>query len=555
MDFTDLKRSVGRVLVDDQHCGTCFFIPTASSRRFAVTATHVIREAEINGKKIKIDIGSTSHEVRVVFSSGIRPYGNDIAVLGVIDEQILPPPAQCSLEPVSGAAITYGFPIGLYTNATSFSLDLKGEEETKAVKQTVLAFSSLQIPPDAHPRLSGMSGAPVAVRFNDGSYTVVGVFTRLEKDAFGGRGYVTPMKALQDICKNNNCNLILMGARSVERSNFDYKLLLGILRGLESAERERYAWDILSGLFFQGIPVDSAMRHILDGSNDLDICDRAVSEYIYSRLLLKRGDKWKGFPALNTASALAQKASNDINKRISSVCRMRDSIEQPIKSQEERKADFLEAVCAVEKNCCGMYCIYELASATAQEAMTWFEKPLLLSDNIDYARSLSIRHNDLVNSGGGALGRQIVSGNSINVLYALWSKDWSSTECLVLDGFSFSRRDRNSIYFVQMLLAKGVLAARKSFIAGAATFILAARLMRQGGLTRNHEGIRQLIVFLRSFLPEMASLIDSIAAGDDVSICSDQRIADATQLADLWSAGIIFEWDQLFFVDHRLISI
>lgn len=507
--------------------GTAFAIKTFENdnKYYLLTAYHVISELEAKGHSIIIkDEENNSFSATKVFPKNLsmqyREFGQDYALLKMytdkkyqtFDIAIFTKHLECF---VRGAVPHYS------TIYTSFIGKILGEEtifDQKKVLQISLdtkqVFDTQNKPVPEQEILCGLSGAPVLVEL-DGETVCVGVLGNLERDRSGSVKYAVLMQTIiEDCLKQMHINYRLFNEKETNNIWFQENALIELSIGdtddflfsEESLEQE--AWNKLSNLFYKGIPVDIFLQGIIESNlfQTYNAEVRCAILYFFARLLFKRSKNKMAFEAFQSISKMLRAVSSNTRVKLETLIDSRSAIEQKIKLPDKTLIAIRYAGDKISNlpNASDEYISYELASLYGRGLTNIFS-----INNINYSRQekenlskIYYEHKYLLEKYPIKLCKQDVVNTSLQWYLGYWGVDkefdLQSLKIAVDTGFAQSKERKNSIFYIQSMIAFGIFCAlNEERVRAAKVLLLSAKLMRKEKVLLSHEGVNQLLLILK----------------------------------------------------------
>ena len=532
--------AIFRVVTDispQEILGTAFGIKTFedNNRYYLLTAYHVISELEAKGRPILVkDENDNLFSVVKVFpeklSAEYRKFGQDYALLEMYSDiryqtfeiAIIDKRLECF---VRGAVPHYS------TIFTSINGKILGEErifKQKKVLQikldTSLIFDDRNNFIPEQEILRGLSGAPVLVEL-DGELVCVGVLGNLERDYTGSLEYAVPIKTIVEDClRQLNIVYRLFNEKKENNILFCHDALIELAIGdtdefLFSEERlEQEAWNRLSNLFYKGIPIDILLSNTIESEyfSKYNAEVKCAILYFYARLLFKRSKSRLAFETFQNIMAMLCGVSSSTRVKLETLINSRSAIERKI----ELPCETLNAIrYAGDKiinlpNTSDEYISNELASMYGRGLTNLF------SVSIEYSRQekedlskIYLEHKSLLEKNPIKLCKQDVVNTSLQWYLGYWGInkefDLQSLSAAVLNGFVQSKKRKNSIFYIQIMIAYGILFAQnEEKMQSVKILLLSVKLMHKEKIRLGHEGIKQLLLILKEKYLSLYAVFD-----------------------------------------------
>lgn len=535
------------LLHDDQGAvlGVAFragVVDSARSGSFLITAAHVVRDRLQRAAPIFVITRVGAREVRATVIDSVVSTLDDVAVVYVAER--LGASLVCvDLLPFIGAlCYLRGAPAGARTSLSTFDARIAGIEV--ADEQTVLdvvledmspLIAEAQGPlphvwrPDAvHEALKGLSGAPVVVGGRIGASGAIGVVTR-RGTRLANRVVAVPIRAVAGLLAQSGRVLLLdrrpLADPTLSQGAIESALLAQVLG---SPEHEHGAWETLSALFYQGIPVDLFLReHVEAGDRNRRLPPSVVAraQYLLARLMLKRGNLGEAQTLLRKLDAALPAAGPSERARLAALVRLRLLIESPGSvSWRERENQLLRTLAAVEERSEIPEPVraYEVASAVGREAMMvagFLAREQSDTDIAAYFVRLAERHRGLIVDHPSLLvEKQEIVEIALATVGVLWGvggplgdpEQLARLEKMARRGMVAARQRENAIFYSQMLIIIAFIARiRGDWPAGFRIGFVIGDVLQRGGIATTHEGITSLVRYARAHDPLLAEVISA----------------------------------------------
>jgi hypothetical protein len=513
---------VGHVLVFTsgswERAGTCFCIPAwnrgTRDLSYFVTARHVVIEAVAWGRPVKIVIGAPEIEAEGRVVAGDET--SDLALLevhGVFDT------SPCSLDQEGGPVVLIGYPAAFARQELTHAewrtvvphVGKDGPYEIISLYCEEIAQSVPSLFPGSPLDLwKGLSGGPCVLmseaKSGDLQYAL-GVVISVAPEGVAGRVSCASMRSLQGLCFR--AGLCLEFVEPVHHSQRIGKEVFGeILRGLTVPSSEQHSWNQISNLFFHesGIIRELENSVVCPREYGVDSEDIPFIEYFLGRLWLKKGNAKNADRHFNAAVLGAQRIEKHARTRLQTLIGARRAAEHPLSGPWTRHFERLKAVRGRLENIPSVgddYKSLELASLIGWQSMKLFLRAGKLSaEGRLELGELARGHIGIVEQLKDARPNQEVVSTALRILVSLWSGSTGAiadVEQESLRGFIQAKARHNSIFFIQMLLARALVAWQlHNLVEAYALALLVAELLKSLDLTLEHEGIAQLNAYIVS---------------------------------------------------------
>ena len=273
-------------------------------------------------------------------------------------------------------------------------------------------------------------------------------------------------------------------------------------------KQEQMIWNKISNMFFRGIPIDSTLEKAL-ASPEIKYINaevRCALLYSYGRLLYKRGKAKSGEEAFQKVRSLFGDISSTSRCKVQSLIDGRLLIESDFFARKPEKIRF--AGCKIASIPCASdeYIAHETASIYGKGVINLF----LAVKNFTKCESSDILNIyremvNLYNRYPTILSKQDLFITTMEWCIGLWSVDSSlfdSYESTISKGFLQSKLGKNDLFHITCLLAYGIyLVKNENKVNAMIIFLLCCMLMKSINLRVDHEGISQLLVYLKEYYP------------------------------------------------------
>jgi hypothetical protein len=522
--------------------GTAFCVNIMDSSRsgtFLLTAGHAVRLA----RHTLMPVGLVSAEG--VICSGIVLALNEERYpdVGLIyAEERLAESMACAVLDSPSPVIIRGCPSGVVTQQANMRGWLSGSERIGADDFLDIVLSDLAILEAAEsankssemrsrvfPALRGLSGAPVAVSGDDESTLITGMVVRRNTEGIANRVYAVPIRSVRDYLARIGFTLQLQQRLSTSGTLAGALAGRLVMRLLQSSTGMHELWEEISGLFYQGMPMDDLLRSVIQRPAAYGVGgELAVSEleFLLAKLIQKRGRQREAMALLRSAAAGAATGRSAGHQRLSALVQLRElggsSFMLP---SGQRRLLFEQAIGRYE----GLATIpaeeraYEVASALGVEAAYLSSSESFMSGDARahrYFLEMTEKHKTLVSEYPGVLlEKQEVVQLMLQMSSSLWGlksdagPDERSSEILNIaaQGSRAALQRTNGIFYCQMIIAQAVAARIGAddhlafFLAG-----LAASALAGSGLTLDHEGLRALRGYIEIADPLLGVLLSAV---------------------------------------------
>ena len=566
------NKGIFRIVKNDDNkaekiLGTAFAIRTlygASNKYYLLTAYHVI--SELKAKKHPIIVKGEddySYDAKLVFpkvlSKEYRAFDQDYALLEIYSDinyktyeiAVISKRTNCF---VRGAASHYSTIYGKILGEERILKPVLSQQKVLQISlNTKLVFDNENKFISEQDVLRGLSGAPVLVEMQE-EEVCVGVLGNLERDLSGSIKYAVPIKTIVEEClKELHIEYRLFDGDEINDTVLYNDAFIEAIFGdteefLFSEEKlEQEAWNKLSNMFYRGTPVDFLLNKIIkeDNFQTYSAEIRCAIEYFYARLSFKRNNNRTAFKAFQDVSGLLCDASKETQRKLSALMGSRRAIESGIVSPDETLKTIRYAGDSLIKLSCisDTYLAYELASMYGRGLTNLF------SFNIDFTRQakediLKIyhEHKRLLDRNPQKLRKQDVVNTSLQWYIGFWGInndfDMHSLSIAVNNGFRQSRIRKNSIFYIQSLIAYAVLSILNNENVNAIkALLLSVRLAHKEKIQLDHEGIRQLLLFLKVKSPVFyAIFILSYMMQTEQEFCNKASLYSVDLGCQTWEA-------------------
>jgi hypothetical protein len=566
------------LLHDDQGAvlGVAFragVVDSSRSGSFLITAAHVVRGQQRQAAPIFVVSAVGTHVVRTRVIDSVVSELDDVAVV-YISESLGASLACVDLLPFMGTrSYVRGAPAGASTSLSTFEARIAGVEiaNERTVLDVVLndmspliADTPGRLPhvwrPDAiHGALKGLSGAPVVVGGPLGASGAIGVVTS-RGTRLANRVVAVPIRTVAALLSQSG-RILLLDRRPLSDTTLSHGRIEGALLAqvLGSREHEHEAWETLSALFYQGIPVDLFLHEQIEAdrrNTRLSPTTAARARYLLARLMLKRGNLSEAKTLLHKLDAELPATGSGERARLAALVRLRLLIESPESVPwRQREEHLLRTLAAVEdrSEIPEPVRAYEVASAIGREAMTVagvLARERSDTDIAAYFVRLAGRHRDLILDYPSLLvEKQEIVAIALATVGVLWGvtgplgdpEQLSRLEAMARRGMVAARQRENAIFYSQMLIIIAVIARiRGDWPAAFRIAFIIGDVLQRAGIGTTHEGIGSLVRYARAYdslLAEIISVAHTLGAHDGVVQLVSPAIRPRAEARELLSAS------------------
>ena len=524
--------------------GTAFAVNVLDSTRlgtFLLTAAHSIRYAWRSGTEVTVLSADGNKYTANLLACNSSEYP-DIGLLHVEDRFTAPVTSVSHTSP--GAIIVRGSPSGVLTEQATIRgwnygqelisselyldlvlTDLSVIEPTKSVSEKDAESS------DVYSALRGLSGAPVIIADALNTPAVIGMVAKRNVRGIANRVYATPIRsAAEYLLKEGFFLQIALPPLTIGPS-------LGALAGrlmvrvLESSSGMHELWEEVSGLFYQGLPMDQLLYDAIRNPSKYGIEEGIAIhelEYLLARLLQKRGRVPDAARLLRSAGQGASLGRSPEHRRLSALVRLREMGGLAFGSQSAQRWTMFDRALGTYEDLTEFSedeRAYEVASALGAEAGDLSIDERFL-DGDDRAQAhfahMARKHHELVRMyPRWLLDRQEVVGVMLELTTTLWGigsdlpliGQAEPVLGIVARGTAAALQRSNAIFYSQMMVGRAAAARAVSddetafFLAG-----LAADALAKSHLTLGHEGLKVLYAYLQRTDPILAEFMRVVSA-------------------------------------------
>ena len=516
--------------------GTAFAISYLNEKNqyLLLTAYHVVSESIATKKVILLrsDEGS-KFEAIVIYpqniSSKYREYGSDFAILKIDTAKVIDifelkafhQPHSCLVRGAIPYYDTMFTTLGgnFYWNEKIYSENTISKKTLQLSLKTKPVFTDGKMKPlDQQEILRGLSGAPIIVESNEKNICA-GVMSYIFPDGSASQCYGVPSQNVIDIFDIINMNLGIPKNGDVLTdktfiSNAELSSIANLIFeqpnifSLENPDVEVETWNKISDLFYKGIAIDSVLEKIIYSNVSINYSNDAIIalRYFYARLLFKRGLTEKAFNEFYEVKNLFRKVSKVVVERMDALINVRSIAEDKKLNSSYNTIDKLKYAADKLINLSSVndvYKAYEISSMYGRGLINIF------SDSLDFSQSekesicdLLRQHSAFLEKYPKKLCRQEIVNIAIRWLVNIWQLDSSIDYELFMEdissGFRQSEIRKNSIFHIQSLIAYAILKLIVNETGNATTILLlVAHLMKKERLSLEHEGISQLLLYIK----------------------------------------------------------
>ena len=514
--------------------GSCFGAPVLDSSRSGTylisTAHSLVLDARRGRQVVVVDRTGTCHDADVVVCV---PDGKpDISLLYV--DHILGRTVSCVSPPPNDTVVVRGALSGLDARMGTLRGWHSGLESVAGEQMMDVVINDLELleQPDSTSRirslayagLRGMSGAPVC-HVDPGESRVYGMVVRRNTGGIANRVYALPISAVRRHLVDHGFSLQV--TRHVDNVSRPADLLvIGLIkRLLDSPGGLHQLWDEASGLFYSGVPIDTAFRAAIRQPNQFRLGGLQVAEveFLLARLLLKRGDEQEGLAMLRDARSLAGRSADSEYRHLAALIDLRTMLFTARgRRPASRRSVFEHYVGAYEQipGASDDERAYEVASAIGSEALQLTSESGFIDGDVSARRQYSellARHTGLLTDYPRLLrDKQEIVNIGMSTVDLMWGDDRRNDTLdrseqladLSARGRLAAIQRANGIFYAQMLLAEAIAArmSGRSYRAFA-LFCLVGSILASSQLRLSHEGIRSYVSYLNEHDSATANLL------------------------------------------------
>lgn len=281
----------------------------------------------------------------------------------------------------------------------------------------------------------------------------------------------------------------------------------------EHTINETTVWNNINNSFCLGHPVDRVITDILN-SDVIETYQYDVLlflKFFLAKLRYKQGRNTDGNRILYEIKQDYNKISAKTKQRLSVLVEARELIENPNKNSNENYLKKLHAIIDKIEHLCETssdYTIYQKASAYGKGIGNLYSHDIELNSlDKNEIKSIVSDCSTLYSSNKKILANQevvVISLNWFILLYELKDSILSKDDLsyFVKEGFSKSSHRKNSLFYIQTLIVLILIQSIESKANGIDIFVLIAvtgKLMWKFNISEHHEGVNQLLLFLKAF--------------------------------------------------------
>jgi hypothetical protein len=524
----------------DAVLGAAFQVPVLDTARpgsFLLAAAHSVIGLPGDAVTLRSPAGDR-RESRILFCSP-DPAMCDLALLYV--GEWLGEPVPCGKASPPEAVVIRGAPAGVVTDHANFEGRLVGSELRGGRPMLDVVLSQLSYvepaagrnPPlfptrsPTYEALRGLSGGPVCTAAPDGAVCAVGIVLGRNDAGIANRLYGFPIEeAAAELAAHG---VRLQVRRRPATPHSPGHLLTGLISRLTSTVgTEGGLWEAVSGLFYSGEPIDRVLAEMIRDPLGYGLTDEiqlARTEYLLSRLLLKRSGEAAALPLMRRAAARARQGGAHDHDALEALIGLRLLMEGEREHELRDHRFLIEAAFGRLSEVAAMpedQRAYEIASAAGREAVIVCQErppPWPRGDETEsYFRMLFRTHAALLDGHETALrDKQEIVHIALSLMSALWRVSQDGTERreqiehYLKMGRIAARQRSNAIFFCQMLLLDSIQSRDSGREARA--FALAcstADALSKADLRLSHEGVRSILAYFASADPYLHRLVHAV---------------------------------------------
>ncbi|MFC4858682.1 hypothetical protein [Actinophytocola glycyrrhizae] len=557
--------------------GSCFRAPILDSDRtgtYLVTTAHGLAvDARRGNTVLVVDRAGRCHQADVVLCPTSAP---DVGLLYV--GRHLGEPLDCVSPAPSGAVVIRGAMSGLDTRIGSLrgwhtGLESLTGEQMMAVTIHDLGFLEPSASADhvgslAYAGLRGMSGAPVCDADTREAHAY-GMVVRRNIGGIANRVYAVPIDTVRRYLAR--AGYALRVTRRLDNSSQPESLLVGRLmtRLLGSPGGLHDLWEVASGLFYSGVPVDATFLAAIRQPEQfgLDTLRVAELEFLLARLLFKRGDQRDGLALLRKARALAGRSATADHRGLAALIDLRMALHVARELSPARRRSVLELCVGTYEQAPGYSDdeqAYEVASAIGSEASQLAADTGFVRADAAARRHFSTlltKHTGLLTGYPRLLrDKQEVVNLALSAVDIMWGTDDRAERAerlteLAARGKLAAIQRGNKIFYTQMLLADAIAAQlngrpRRAY----ALTCLVGAIMASSDLRLSHEGVPSYLSYLDENDRTTANLLRTAYAVDLPDARSVLLASELPPSADRSALDAALAWCQSIEINARNIS-
>jgi len=328
---------------DGNAAGTAFAVPILASSvagTYVLTASHVLPSRAKEGDHIAL----LTPEAEVVASRvAVRSSPDDGLDAALLHTESPIPILRCA--DVLGAAdvVVRGCAAGAETRWANFEGRLVGRElasESDLLDLQMEAVGALSagraVLPDGYSTspdflaLRGLSGGPICTSTTSLAVAIGHVVRRAR--GFEHRMYGTPIGTTARFLGEEGFYLPYERPRAKSMDALGRRLVGELFSGaIEDAGRERRLWDLISGSFYEGLPLDALLEDMTARPGAYGLSDQltcAFVQYFAGRFAIKRGDAEQGLALLADIRRRDELAGNLAYERLRATIGLREAAER-----------------------------------------------------------------------------------------------------------------------------------------------------------------------------------------------------------------------------------
>ena len=545
----------------EETLGTAFAVKQANNTNYyVITAFHVVAEAIALGEPIIIrDEERSCHSIRMISSQlDSEEYchpGKDYAVFELVtaiqydsffistSENLL---QQCYIR---GTGIHFKTEfIRIIGQVLGVEKEKNTDINTLTIKMPVYSYSPKSDLLKDQDVLKGMSGSPIVVLTGERE-ECIGVLGNVGQDRNGFVRYGVPISnVLSDPCFATTDPIF---EQSKNYSDIDYKITFLFENDpndfvFYDEVMDQLMWKKISNSFFRGIPIDDELDKILlsEEIKTYSAEVRMALYYYYSRLLFKRGRIDYGQKALSHSLELEKSVSQKSREKLFALANGRMLIENSKLFKSAEQVRFAGFNISEIPEASDSYIAYETASLYGKGLINLFSiKNEFSSSEKEDMKRIYQEQTRLFNNHKEVLERQDVVITAVEWYLGLWKIDSSITDAFentIKKGFSQSKIRKNDIFHLQSLIAYSIYLLQTAHNNSAMIILtLCAIIMRNLKIYPNHEGIAQLLYFMRhNYRKEHATLQIIFSSTSQNEILSKLDSMDVDTVTAPWKSII-----------------
>jgi hypothetical protein len=562
MYLEDISYSIVKIQIKKGECfellGTGVCLPVIDYRspddQFIITNRHVVIEAKVKKQDIYIsNIFGEFTLVEMLYPNSnniINTIYQDIAILKLRDS-INITTSKCKKINSECDVIIKGFPSGLTTECTILKGTFIGSEIEKISKKEILtllipdlraSFSfnyNNKILKSPFEFWSGISGSPIYIKCSETNrYYCIGIFSGIEEDVVGNRCYGIKIDSIIDKVKELGLELIDEPNKNSNKDIFESGII-EITEGLIEEEREKYFWDWISNLFYKGNRIDFAVRKFVELNDDIN--DKVILYYYLSILSYKIGDINNGNKLNYLSYKLITSSSPEIKHRFKNLLKIRFEIENFGQRDYLSVENILTYSNCIKSftSCSDEYIVLKLGSMFGRTLTLFFNNFKLHKDSSVALENLIHEHALLIEQNPVLLKKQDVANTLLEILILLWKPILDIDKAFLLSpliakGYRQALTRRNSIFYVQMFISKTIyLLLIKEYLQSYFNCLIISTMFVKLGLKLSHEGINQLLIYLKQHFNKYYNLIivfGSLTESEKISLIKNEVIFRTSEI-------------------------